>query len=160
MNWRLPQSSEKLAFQVWEQEIRDTLSMGNVEGFCWVLWLHSFSGVQANYHRWVFDPRKKRRPGGTSLWPPGDPSEVRSRQSESCLVYNDSPTGFYVDEQHDLQHQGHQRGHFLMQLEMWAESKRDFKPTRSTTALSNIIRCLLSYNSAYLCMNGTCISHF
>lgn len=70
----------------------------------------------ANYHRWIFDPRQKIRPWGTSLWPPGDPSEVRSRQSESRLVYNDSRTGFYVDEQHDLRHQGRQRGHFLCSL--------------------------------------------
>lgn len=70
----------------------------------------------ANYDRWIFDSRKKIRLWDTSLWPPGNPSEVTSRQTESCLGYNDSQMGFYVDEQHDLRHQGLQRGHFSCSL--------------------------------------------
>lgn len=94
----------------------------------------------ANYRRWIFDPRRTTRPWGTSLWPPRDPSERICCWSESCLGYNDSRMGFYVDKQCDLKHWGHEKGHFLCSWRCELRAKEISEI--SNKALLSVTECL------------------
>lgn len=86
---------------------------------------------------------------GAFLWqPPQDPSKGICRWFESCLGYNDSRMGFYMDKQCDPRHWGHEKEHFLCswRCELRAKeiSKISTKAFLSITVSSEWQECLVN----------------
>jgi hypothetical protein len=106
-----------VAFHFREQKIRDSFSCGMLKGVvCPCGDINSVGSETTNltnYHRWIFDLRRKIRFQGTSPWLLRDTSEGTSAGLKAAWPIMILEGAFHVDEPHELRQQGHKKGHHL-----------------------------------------------